>query len=36
MKRLRGETRFSSTAALRDQLALDRAECLEIIGRISG
>lgn len=34
MKRLRGETRFSSTAALRDQLALDRAACLEILGRV--
>ena len=33
MKRLRGETRFSSTAALRDQLALDRAACLEILGK---
>lgn len=33
LKRLRGETRFSSTAALRDQLALDRAECLEILGK---
>lgn len=33
MKRLRGETRFSSTAALRDQLALDRASCLEILGK---
>lgn len=35
MKRLRGETRFSSTAALRDQLALDRAACLEILGRVA-
>ena len=35
MKRLRGETRFSSTAALRDQLALDRASCLEILGRVA-
>lgn len=33
MKRLRGETRFSSTAALRDQLALDRASCLEILSK---
>ena len=35
LKRLRGETRFSSTAALRDQLALDRASCLEILGRVA-
>lgn len=31
LRRLRGETRFSSTAALRDQLALDRAHCLELL-----
>lgn len=34
LRRLRGETRFSSTAALRDQLALDRDRCLEILGEI--
>ena len=31
LRRLRGETRFSSTAALRDQLILDRAECHRLL-----
>lgn len=35
MKRLRGETRFSSTAALRDQLTSDRASCLSLLGQIA-
>ena len=35
MKRLRGETRFSSTAALRDQLTADRAACLSLLGQIA-
>ena len=35
MKRLRPETRFSSTAALRDQLTADRVSCLSILGQIA-
>lgn len=34
LRRLRGETRFSSTAALRDQLILDRAECHRLLRSI--
>ena len=36
LRRLRGETRFSSTAALRDQLILDRAECHRLLRSIPG
>lgn len=34
LRRLRGETRFSSTAALRDQLIADRDACLALLERI--